>query len=234
MEKTEIFKKFECQAFDYFNNFDQIIPMISEHGIRGISVLPSQISYVKEAIKKSCPQNSPKIISVVDYPLGCQTQDTRVYEIASMKEKGADIVDIVAPYNILANEDINALRKDVVQIKQISKSCNIQVRYLLNAGCIYLNKKMKLALCQVLSNNDFEEVSVGMGYHSKSMDLSDEVLWMREIKQACRSDIKINLTDPSIEDISNAVKAGASHIGIEWKNAIPLIWEYSDTLTEQS
>lgn len=234
LDKTMIEEQFsfgrnvECHALDYNADFNKIVPIAVEHGFGGIVTLQGRVAQLKRAIiqNKIEAKERPRIISTIDFPLGSQSTDTRAYQIHSIKESGADAVEVVAPYHLMAEGDTKGIYKDVDTLSLVAKECGIELRYVIDVGCEFYDKKTRNILLKRLIQKDVRTISASLGYYNRDVDISDVVLWIFNIKKISGCNIKTYICGHNAEDIVATVKAGSATVGLEWDRAVEMTHEY--------
>src|SRR6185436_18101702 len=73
-------------------------------------------------------------ICSLDNPLGLLASDVRVYSLQSAKEKGAEEVEISAPYHLIKSKDFKAIAEDAQNLMNASVKYKIKLRYILDTS----------------------------------------------------------------------------------------------------
>ena len=227
-KKFNFCPRIECHALDYFTHVDKITLNAIEHGFRGIVTLPGRVEQFRYFVNKYARTSKPKIICVIDYPFGCQSIDVRAYQVQSAKMHGANEVEVVAPYSMFVQGDVESISTDIKTLCGIATECKMKLRYVLDTECMFISEKMRNFVCHKIAGSNINIISTSLGYYDDDISISDRVFWLRDIRSLSGCQIKtyINTKDP--EEVSTLVKAGVNIIGLEWQHAIYVAHAYEN------
>ena len=122
-----------------------------------ISVLP----YYLKGIKNLIP-DSTKLSTVIDYPFGLSTTDSRVAEIEQAVKNGADIIEVVAPLPVCGNRKYDKFRQDINACRNICNQHAVECRYILEYRIMSADLMYKCA--QILAGFKIETVYVSTSH----------------------------------------------------------------------
>lgn len=157
--------------------------------------------------KKCLYQTNVKVVSVVGFPLGANTLETKLFEAKDAIENGADEIDFVINQGKLQQGDIQYI---VNEIKEIKNVCGDKILKVIIETC-NLNTTLLTLICKacILSGADFIKTSTGFGaFGAKLQDIE-------KIKELCGNKILIKASGgiKTKEQAENFIKAGATRIG---------------------
>jgi deoxyribose-phosphate aldolase len=93
-----------------------------------VSVLPSYLRAIKNLLK-----DSQTILStVIDYPFGLSSIESRRVETENALKAGAKIIELVAPNHALCNKKYDKFRKDINEQKALCDRHNAELRYIID------------------------------------------------------------------------------------------------------
>ncbi len=93
-----------------------------------VSVLPSYLRATKNILK-----DSQTILStVIDYPFGLSSTESRRVETENALKSGAKIIELVAPNHALCNKKYDKFRKDINEQKALCDRHNAELRYIID------------------------------------------------------------------------------------------------------
>lgn len=230
MSNTKIENRIECHALDYESSFKKVVPIVMEHGFRSIVTLQGRVPDLVLELEKSgiSQEDRPKIVGVIDYPFGSESIDSRAYQIHSLKEHGADAIEVVAPYRLLNEGKINEAIADLNNLCIQATKCKIELRYVLDTNCEFITKQAKETMCRALANKAVSYISSSLGYYDNDCSLTDIVMWLRDIKKISSKMVKTYINTDLTDDMSIIFKAGAAIIGLDWDIAPYLLHDYKD------
>ncbi len=93
-----------------------------------VSVLPSYLRAIKNLLK-----DSETILStVIDYPFGLSSIESRRVETENALKAGAKMIELVAPNHALCNKKYDKFRKDINEQKALCDRHNAELRYIID------------------------------------------------------------------------------------------------------
>ena len=93
-----------------------------------VSVLPSYLRATKNILK-----DSQTILStVIDYPFGLSSIESRRVETENALKAGAKIIELVAPNHALCNKKYDRFRKDINEQKALCDRHNAELRFIID------------------------------------------------------------------------------------------------------
>lgn len=174
-----------------------------EYNFKSVCVNPYYIPLAKKELQGS----DVLVCTVIGFPLGQNTTETKVFETKDALEKGADEIDMVI--NIAALKD----RKDdyvLNEIKLIKNECKDKTLKVIIETC-YLTEEEKKIACElsVKAGADFVKTSTGFG--TGGATLSDVELMSKTVNKQALVKASGGVSDK--ETALKMVEAGASRIG---------------------
>lgn len=213
-KKFDYCRKVDLHALNPNSNLKSVVSVASEHGFRGIVVQSCRAEELVKAIKEYGIRGLIPIC-VIDYPFGSSSLDVRNYAIGSAKEKGIQEIEIVAPYHLIAQKDFRKVGGDIQAIVNKAKELKINVKYVLDQNCPFVDDTVRSRLCTILKDLKVPILSTSMGFFdSKQSDHADSVIYMRDMKKKSGCQTKVYIGSQRVEDIISYSKAGADIIGL--------------------
>ncbi len=230
-ENLNICNQIEIHALDYEDNFRQVVPIAIEHGFQAIATSQGRVSALNKIINEfvSSECNRPEIIAVIDHPFGCESIDTRAYQIHSAKEQGAEIIEMVALYRALAEGDLREVTRDLDNLGNIAAKCDVDLRYVIEPDS-FVSISHRNFLAKEIAIRDTKIISTSLGFYDEKVSVSDRVLWLRDIKKLSGCQMKSYVYEEDIDMVSTLIKAGAEIIGLDWQSAPRLAYEYEELI----
>ncbi len=220
-------KQVDLHALDFNVPIENIVSIAGEHGFRGIVVSQSNLKSLVKALKEPLFGNERTIpICVIDYPFGNSGKDVRAYSLQSAKENGAKEVEVIAPYDLIAQKDFKSVYNDIFNLLKLSKTVDIDVKYVFDKQSMPMDDDLIKKVYRVISAAKIPILSTSVGYFENKDNHADNVLQMRNFKMKTGVSIKAYLKNCKPEDVASYVKAGVDIMGIEWKNAPYVVHAY--------
>lgn len=157
--------------------------------------------------KKFLEGTQIKVCSVVGFPLGAMSSESKIFETQQAISDGADEIDMVINIGLLRSGEIDKVREEIAGIK---KACGDKVLKVILETC-YLSDDEKRLACElsVASGADFVKTSTGFG--TGGATIADVQL----MKESVNGKAKIKASG-GIRDYETAVSyinAGVQRIG---------------------
>ncbi|MBU5306384.1 deoxyribose-phosphate aldolase [Clostridioides mangenotii] len=148
-----------------------------------------------------------KVCTVIGFPLGYQTTDTKVFETKGALKDGASEIDMVVNLTDIKNGEYDKIEDEIKRIKDVVGEKILKV---IIETC-YLDKSEKIKMCEIIKSSGADFVKTSTGYGTSGATL-DDIKLLSEHSEGC---IKIKAsggirTRAFAEEL---IKAGASRIG---------------------
>ncbi|MCD6574583.1 deoxyribose-phosphate aldolase [Candidatus Aerophobetes bacterium] len=148
-----------------------------------------------------------KVGTVVGFPHGCSTPQTKAFEARQAVEMGAEELDVVSNFAATLAGDYDLLREDIGAVVEASKGVIVKI---ILENC-YLTREQKIKVCQIAEEMgaDFVKTSTGFGTGGASVE---DVRLMRETVSP-KVGVKAAGGIRSLEKALEILEAGANRIG---------------------
>lgn len=135
-----------------------------EHNFCAVCVSPCYVSVAKNALQGT----KVKVCTVIGFPLGQNTTETKVFEAKNAIENGVDEIDMVINVGAVLSGNYGYVSDEITAIRDIS---NGKILKVIVETC-YLNREQieKLTQLCVASRADFIKTSTGFGTRGASVD----------------------------------------------------------------
>jgi len=187
-------------------DFEKLYKEAIDYKFFGVCVNPA---YVKDA-KAHLKNTGVKIVTVIGFPLGANTTDTKVFETKKALEDGADEIDMVISVQSLKDKDYAYTRKDIETVKA---ACGkIPLKVIIETDLLTKEEIKKACLIIAEAKADFAKTSTGfvkngIGAKVEDVELMHETLKGTSVKIKAAGGIKDR------EKAEALIKAGASRLG---------------------
>jgi deoxyribose-phosphate aldolase len=174
-----------------------------KYGFGAVCINPYYVSHVSQLLFNK----NVKVCTVVGFPLGSSTSETKIFETEDAVENGADEIDMVINLGALKSGDYDSVKKDIEGVVKSSKDSLVKV---IIEAC-YLNRYEKIKACELTMAAKAEYVKTSTGFGSSGAKVEDVKL-MRGIvgeKLGVKAAGGIGTYKEALEMIG----AGASRIG---------------------
>ncbi len=153
--------------------------------------------------------NYSNICSVIGFPLGANTLETKVFETRKAIEQGATEIDMVINIGLLKAKDYSSVMDEIFQLKQICHKFNVILKVIIETALLEKNEKIIACLLAKKAGADFVKTSTGF---STSGATIEDVKLMRHVV-GVKMGVKASGGVRTRRDAVNMLIAGANRIG---------------------
>lgn len=161
--------------------------------------------YVKKA--KEYVADQMKICTVIGFPNGNMTTETKVFETKDAVEKGADEIDMVINIGMLKEGNRDGV---LAEIRAVRAACVGKILKVIIETCL-LTEEEKLTMCELVTASGADYIKTSTGFSTGGATLED----VRLMRANVGEQVKVKAAG-GIRDMADAeafVKAGADRLG---------------------
>ncbi|MEG1867946.1 MAG: deoxyribose-phosphate aldolase [Clostridiales bacterium] len=161
-------------------------------------------AYVKR-VKKEFPELN--ICTVIGFPLGYQTTETKVFETKNAIENGALEIDAVVNLGDVKNQDFPKITEE---IKALKNACGDKILKIIVETC-YLTEGEKIKMCHAVTAGGADFIKTSTGFGTGGAELIDIKLFKEHIGKGVK--IKAAGGIKTMADAEKFIENGALRIG---------------------
>ena len=161
--------------------------------------------YVKSA--KEYVKDSLKICTVIGFPNGYSTLETKLFETQNALNSGSDEIDMVINLGDVKQKKFDVIEDEIREIKSV---CKDKILKVIIETCL-LTDEEKIKMCEVISKSGADYIKTSTGFSKSGATIHDVKLFKNNISDSVK--IKAAGGISSLEDAENFLKAGASRLG---------------------
>lgn len=162
-------------------------------------------SYVKMA--KEYVGDKLAICTVIGFPNGYSTTETKVFETADAVNNGADEIDMVINIGMLKDKRYDDILSEIKAVKQ---ACNGKLLKVIIETCL-LTDEEKIRMCEIVSDSGADYIKTSTGFSTAGATFEDIKLFAEHVKPHVK--IKAAGGISSIKDAEDFISFGASRLG---------------------
>lgn len=191
--------KVTAKEVDYVNLCKEAI----DAKVFSVCVPPSFVSFCKEQLRGS----RVKVCTVVGFPNGYSTVETKVFEAIDVLNRGVDEIDMVINVGFVKDKKYKTVEDEIYKVKM---ACNDRILKVIIETC-YLTSDEKLEMCKVVVDSGADYIKTSTGFGTCGATFEDVSL----IKGAIKEKIKIKVAGGvgDFESAKRYLELGASRIG---------------------
>ncbi|MDD8019331.1 MAG: deoxyribose-phosphate aldolase [Bacteroidota bacterium] len=157
-----------------------------------------------------------KVCTVIGFPLGATTSETKAAETEEAIRQGATEVDMVINVGRLKSKDHEYVEKDIFSVVQTAKKHNVLSKVIIETGLLTDEEKVIACMLAKRAGADFVKTSTGF---SKGGATAGDIALMRYVVGSVMG-VKASGGVRTREDALKLVKSGADRIGASASVAI--------------
>lgn len=187
--------------------FEQIKTLCEEattYRFYSVCVNPAWVKTAKQLLKGS----DVKVCTVVGFPLGASTTETKVFETKNAIENGADEIDMVINIGAFKSGEASFVQREIENIVEATKKQAI-VKVIIETGLLS-DDEIKKA-CSLVERAQANFVKTSTGFTAEGAKL-EHILLMKSVVED-RIGIKASGGIRSLEFAKKLIQAGATRIG---------------------
>ncbi|MEH7157032.1 deoxyribose-phosphate aldolase [Neobacillus drentensis] len=182
-----------------------------EYKFASVCVNPTWVSTAKELLQGS----EVMVCTVIGFPLGATTSETKAFETKNAIEHGAYEVDMVINIGALKDHDDELVEKDIRAVVEAARG-KAHTKVIIETSLLTKEEKIRACELAVKAGADFVKTSTGF---STGGATAEDIALMRK---TVGPDLGVKASGGvrSTEDVEKMIEAGATRIGASSSIAI--------------
>jgi deoxyribose-phosphate aldolase len=173
-----------------------------KYGTASVCIPPCYVKPAKEYVG-----DKVKICTVIGFPNGNSTTETKVFETTDAIKNGADEIDMVINIGMLKAKEYAYV---LDEIKQIKKACGDRILKVIIETCL-LTDEEKIKMCEIVTESGADFVKTSTGFSTGGATFADIELFAKHVGKNVK--IKAAGGISSLEDADKFLELGASRLG---------------------
>ena len=162
-------------------------------------------SFVKRA--KDYVKDRLAICTVIGFPNGYSTKETKVFETKNAVENGADEIDMVINIGALKEKNYDYVLEEIQEIKE---ACQGKLLKVIIETCL-LTDEEKIKMCEIVSSSNADYIKTSTGFSTGGATKEDIRLFAEHVSNGLK--IKAAGGIKSLEDAEDFINLGADRLG---------------------
>ena len=182
----------------------QLCKEAAEYKFASVCVNPAWVA----TAAKELTDSTVKVCTVIGFPLGASTSETKAFETADAISKGAEEIDMVINIGALKSGETELVKNDIAAVVEAAKGKAI-VKVIIETSLLTDEEKTVASRLSKEAGADFVKTSTGFSTGGATVA---DVKLMRE---AVGPDLGVKASGGvrSLEDVNAMIEAGATRIG---------------------
>ena len=191
---------------------NEVVKLLEEackYKFLGVCVNPCNVSFAKQYLKDT-NNNDIKVVTVIGFPLGQGTTESKILETIDAVKNGADEIDMVMNDGKLKDGDYDYIVEEISKIKAACQNHNLKV--ILETDLLTKDEIKKACELCIKGGADFVKTSTGFVKNGIGAKVEDVALMYESVKS---SGLQVKASG-GIRDREAAIKmidAGTTRLG---------------------
>ncbi|MBS4217101.1 deoxyribose-phosphate aldolase [Bacillus sp. FJAT-49711] len=185
-------------------NIKKLCEEAKEYQFASVCVNPTWVQYASSLLKST----NVKVCTVIGFPLGATTTETKAFETKDAIENGAHEIDMVLNIGAIKDENFELVERDITAVCAAAKGKAL-VKVIIEASLLTNTEKERACTIAKSAGADFVKTSTGF---STGGATAEDVELMRKAVGS-KLGVKASGGIRAIEDVHKMINAGATRIG---------------------
>lgn len=205
MTHREILKKVDHTLLVQTATWEDI-RQICDDGLRystaSVCIPPCYVAAATEYVQGRLP-----ICTVIGFPNGSHTTESKIYEAKNAIANGASELDMVINIGALKAKNYTYVQNEIEKLKEI---CNNKVLKVIIETCL-LDEEEKIKMCEIVTQAKADYIKTSTGFSTGGATFDDIALFAKYVGP----DVKIKAAGgiSSFDDAEKFISLGASRLG---------------------
>lgn len=189
----------------------QLIEEAKRYHFKSVCIHPSWVKFCAKKLK----QTNIEICTVVGFPLGAQTIETKVFEAKEAIDNGATEIDMVINIGRLKSKDDEYIERELEALIKVVKNRAV-LKVIMETAL--LTKEEKIKILKFAKKYQVDFVKTSTGFAPRGATVED----IRLMKEIVSPDVFIKASGGirTLKDAKQMIEAGATRIGASASVAI--------------
>lgn len=174
-----------------------------EYHFASVCVAPYYVPLAKKLLKNS----TVAVCTVIGFPNGYSTKETKVFEAINAIEKGADEIDMVININALKNKDYDYVKEEIEEIRD---SIDGHILKVIIETC-FLEDKEIAKMTEICNETFVNFIKTSTGFGSRGASIDDLKIINKHKNEVL--EIKASGGIKTLCDAEKFIEEGATRLG---------------------
>ncbi|MGN0291626.1 MAG: deoxyribose-phosphate aldolase [Lachnospiraceae bacterium] len=205
MEKKEILGKVDHTLLAQTATWEEIKELCDDaihYETASVCIPPSFVKAAKEYV-----DGKMKICTVIGFPNGYNTTETKVFETENAIENGADEIDMVINLGWVKEGKFDLIKAEIKALKEV---CKDKILKVIIETCL-LTEEEKIKMCEVVTTAGADYIKTSTGFSTTGATFNDIELFANYVGEGVK--IKAAGGISSFADAEKFIHLGADRLG---------------------
>lgn len=205
MEQKEILKHVDHTLLQQTATWEQIKEICDDaikYQTASVCIPPSFVKKVKEYVG-----NKMAVCTVIGFPNGYMTKETKKFETQDALKNGVDEIDMVINIGMLKEKRYEDMKDEIWELKEI---CGKHILKVIIETCL-LEEEEKIKMCEIVTEAGADYIKTSTGFSTAGATFEDIALFKKHVGM----DVKIKAAGgiTSFDDAEKFLSLGADRLG---------------------
>ncbi len=181
---------------------------VKEFNFASLCTMPHYLEVVTKELKDS----TSKVCTVVGFPFGNTTTESKVNETKDAINKGATEIDMVMNISAFKDKEFDFVENDISSVVKIAKNQKSDIIVKIIIETCYLSDSEIIKICKIINNTKVDFIKTSTGFGTSGAKVKDIKLIKNNITKGI--EIKASGGIKSYNDALKMIEAGATRIGV--------------------
>ena len=203
MELNSYIDHTNLKVVSTLKDIEKLCDEAANYHCASVCVSPYYVSLAKNLLKDS----TVSVCTVIGFPNGYSTKETKVFEAINAIENGADEIDMVINISALKNKDYDYIKEEIEEIRD---SIDGHILKVIIETC-YLEEDEIIKMTEICNQTFVNFIKTSTGFGTRGASLRDVEI-MNEHKNEVL-EIKASGGIKTFEDANAMINEGATRLG---------------------
>ena len=185
---------------------EKLLEEAKEYNFFSVCVNPVWVKKCADSLKDT----DVKVCTVIGFPLGSSTMETKIFETKNALSNGADEIDMVINIGLLKSQKYDLVKEEIEELAKVCHSEGALLKVILE-NCL-LTKEEIVKACELSDEAGADFVKTSTGFSTSGAYASDVALMKKSVSYRVKVKASGGIRDykKSLEMIEN----GADRLGV--------------------
>lgn len=194
-----------------YQDIQKLINEAREYQFKSVCVHPTHVALAAKELQNT----NVKVCTVIGFPLGANTKNTKSYEASEAIENGAHEIDMVINIGALKSGNDELVLEEITALRKVCSN-GIILKVIIETAL--LTEEEKVTACQLVTKANADFIKTSTGFASAGASIADVELFKKHLGP--NVEIKASGGIRNKEQALAFIKAGASRLGTSNGKAI--------------
>lgn len=205
MTHNEILKYVDHTLLSQAATWEEIREILDDamkYGTASACIPPSYVKRAAEYVQGRLP-----ICTVIGFPNGYSTTETKVFEAKDAISKGASEIDMVINIGLVKDRLYEELEEEIRQLRQ---ACGDKILKVIIETCL-LTEEEKVRMCEIVTKAGADYIKTSTGFSKAGATFEDVKLMKEHVGEGVK--VKAAGGISSFDDAEEFIRLGADRLG---------------------